>query len=47
MEDPLYNPAPDERPGGFDWGAAGANPAAAQPREDENQWKKEKAFTEL
>ena len=23
-EDPSYNPTPDERPGGFDWGAGGA-----------------------
>lgn len=22
-EDPNYNPAPEERPGGFEWGAAG------------------------
>lgn len=40
-EDPLYNPAPDERPGGFDWGGAGApgvaDAAADQPRENENQ----------
>ena len=41
-EDPLYNPAPDERPGGFDWGGAGAPgaadaAAADQPRENENQ----------
>ena len=40
IEDPLYNPAPEERPGGFDWGAAGAaapGAAAEQPRENENQ----------
>nr|CAH0109536.1 unnamed protein product [Daphnia galeata] len=42
IEDPLYNPAPDERPGGFDWGGAGAPgaadaAAADQPRENENQ----------
>lgn len=38
-EDPLYNPAPDERPGGFDWGGAGAPRVADadQPRENENQ----------
>ena len=23
-EDPNYNPLPEERPGGFDWGAGGA-----------------------
>ena len=34
-EDPNYNPAPDERPGGFEWGAAAAPPPAAEPRENE------------
>lgn len=39
IEDPLYNPAPDERPGGFDWGAAdaGAADGVEQPRENGNQ----------
>ena len=46
IEDPLYNPAPEDRPGGFEWGAAGAgagagadaaDAAAEQPRENENQ----------
>ena len=27
-EDPNYNPLPEERPGGFDWGAAGDNAGA-------------------
>lgn len=31
VEDINYNPAPEERPGGFDWGAGAAAPAAAEP----------------
>lgn len=36
VEDVNYNPAPDERPGGFDWGAGAAAepPAADAPREN-------------
>ena len=36
-EDPNYNPLPEERPGGFEWGAAGAA-QAAEGEQRENQW---------
>jgi len=35
-EDPNYNPLPEERPGGFEWGAAGAA-QAAEGEQRENQ----------
>lgn len=37
-EDPNYNPLPEERPGGFDWGAGGENPRA---NVDENRRQEE------
>ena len=36
-EDPSYNPTPDERPGGFDWGAGGAPADGGGPEVAEDQ----------
>ena len=35
-EDPNYNPLPEERPGGFDWGNAGAGDAGNEDRGEGN-----------
>ena len=35
-EDPNYNPLPEERPGGFDWGAGGENARANANDNDVN-----------
>jgi Derlin-2/3 len=34
-EDPNYNPLPEERPGGFDWGAGEAQAAEGEQRENQ------------
>jgi len=36
-EDPNYNPLPEERPGGFDWGAAGDNAGADNVGDEQNR----------
>ena len=36
-EDPNYNPLPEERPGGFDWGAAGENAEANNLGDEQNR----------
>ena len=36
-EDPNYNPLPEERPGGFDWGAAGENAGANNIGDEQNR----------
>lgn len=36
-EDPNYNPLPEERPGGFDWGAAGENAGANDIGDEQNR----------